>query len=306
MYNFDHKTIFITGGTGFVGKHLIRTLNEAGAVVICYGRSKEKIEQMFGSSVIATNTFLHDNIDYIIHAACPTESDVMANNPVEVIDAIYSLSKESLELAKRTGARIAFLSSMEVYDNLDGYLTEEQHGTFDLRRSRSSYPVGKQVAELLVNSYHNEYNVNTCIIRLAQLFGPGCSPKDTRFFNFIIKKCIKNEDIVLTTSGDKWHNSCFIDDAVFYILSLLCCPTNDTFNVVNETYCGSINSIANEIIRITGSTSRLVHDIKPDTMYRPDSKYKMSSERIIKMFPSHRMETFDKAIEKTMAYLREF
>ena len=290
-----NKTVFITGGTGFIGSNLIMTLLKQNATIICYGRSIEKIKDKFGDKVIATTVFNHTNVDYVIHAACPTESSNMANKPIEVIDAIYSLTKESLELTKRNNARYIFLSSMEVYDNLEGYIDENSLGTFDLSKSRTSYPIGKQLAENLVNSYHNEFDVNTCVIRLSQIFGPGVQFNDNRFFIFALRKCLLNEDIVLNTSGE---------DAVNLILELLTSNTNETYNITNEDYCMSINELCEKIIKITKSINKLTHDIIEKTDFRPDSKYKISGAKIQKMFPTYKMETFENAIRKTFDYLR--
>ena len=302
--NFKNKTVLITGGTGFIGSQLIKSLLAQNVNVICYGRSINKIKQKFGDTVIATDTFDRIKTDYIIHAACPTESKIMEHQPVEVIDAVYMLTKESLECAKRNTARYLFLSSMEVYDNLSGFVDETQQGSFDLTNSRSSYPVAKQLAELLVNSYKNEFGINTCILRLSQIFGPGVSFDDNRFFIFALKKCLFNKDIVLNTTGDKWHNSCYIVDAVNLILKILLSNTNETLNITNEDYCMSINELCNKMISLTKTKSILKHDIAEHTVFRPDSKYKISNEKIRKMFPTYKMETFEYAILATFDYLK--
>lgn len=304
--HLSNKNVFITGGTGFIGGGLIAALKSAGANVICYGRSLVKIAEKYGDQVIATDTFEHagDRIDYIIHAACPTASSELAAKPIEVIESVYNLTKCSLELARKTSARYIFLSSMEVYDGLNGDVHEDDIGKCDLSRSRSAYPMGKQFAELLVNSYHNEYNLDTVIVRLAQVFGPGATLNDSRFFNFIIKKCLLNEPIVLNTTGEKWHNSCFIEDAVFYILNLLSTDATGTFNVATTAYCNTINSLAESIIKILGSKSILEHELLAVTDFRPDFRYKISNEKIQQMFPEHQSETFASAIVKTADYFR--
>ena len=43
-----NKTVFITGGTGFIGTQIIKSLLEKQAKIICYGRNIEKIKQKFG------------------------------------------------------------------------------------------------------------------------------------------------------------------------------------------------------------------------------------------------------------------
>ena len=302
MINFSNKTVFITGGTGFIGSNLIMALLKQNATIICYGRSIEKIKGKFGDKIIATTDFNHTNIDYVIHAACPTQSNTLGNKPIEVIDTIYSLTKESLELAKRNDARYIFLSSMEVYDGLDGKLDETNNSAFNLSNNRSSYPVGKQLAELMVNSYHNEYDVNTCVIRLSNIFGPGLPYEDNRLFNYLIKCCIENKDIVLKSSGEKLHNSCYIYDAVNLIIELLKSNTNETYNITNEDYCLSINELAYKIINILNSKIKVIHDID-DKCFPPSSKHIISGAKIQKMFPTYKLETFENAIKNTANYL---
>ena len=303
MMNFLNKTVFITGGTGFIGTYMIMALLKQNATIICYGRNVSKIQEKFGDSVIAASDFNYTGIDYVIHAACPTQSSTLWQNPVEVIDTIYSLTKASLDMAKKNHARYIFLSSMEVYDGLDGKIDETNTASFNLSNSRTSYPLGKQTAELMVNSYHTEYGVDTCVLRLSNIFGPGLPYEDNRLFNYLIKCCIENRDVVLKTTGEKLHNSCYINDAVNLIIKLLQTATNETYNITNEDYCFSINDLAAKTIDILGSKSQVIHDID-DKYYPPASKHIISGEKLQKMFPTYKLETFENAIKNTAAYLR--
>ena len=298
------KTIFVTGGTGLIGRHLIKHFLSKNFNIICYGRSVEKIHDTFSDTVTAVTDFSCEHVDYIIHGACPTASATLKNEPVEVIGTIYSLTRNSLELAKRTGARYLFMSSMEVYDNLHGTVDETQSGTFALDNSRNSYPVAKQLAELLVNSYRNEYGVDTCIVRLAQIFGPGYSPDDNRFFVFALKQCLLGHDIVLQTDGSKWHNSCYIDDAVKLISNILLSGEHGTFNVTNEDYCMPINDLCRKIIEATGSNINIRHSISANTIFRPDSQYKISGDKVRNLFPTVQMTPLDTAIRQTYDYMK--
>ena len=295
-----NKTVFITGGTGFIGSQLIKELLKDNTKIICYGRSIEKIEQKFGTSVIATNSFDFKNVDYVIHAACPTDSAILKNNPTQVIDSIYSLTKQSLDFTRQHNARYIYLSSMEVYDGLDGYLTEDNVASFSPSISRNSYPIGKILSELLVNSYHKEYKLNTAIVRLSNIFGPGCDKESNKFFNYVIKQSLKNEDIVLKTTGNKIHNSCFIDDAVKQILLILNSTSNETFNITNEDYALTINEICDKIIKLSNSSSTVKHELE-DNIYPKDSKHIISGQKIKNLFTIKQTD-FENALLKTINY----
>ena len=301
--NIQNKIFFITGGTGFIGKALINTLLSKGAKIYCYGRSKSKIENTFGNYVIANTDFsVSEKIDYVIHAACPTDSAILKNNPTQVIDTIYSLTKQSLDFAKQYNARYIYLSSMEVYDGLDGYLTEDKVASFNPSVLRNSYPIGKILSELLVNSYHKENELNTSIVRLSNIFGPGCDKESNKFFNYVIKQSLKNEDIVLKTTGNKIHNSCFIDDAVNQILLILNSDFNETYNITNEDYALTINEICEKIIKLSNSSSTVKHELE-EGIYPKDSKHIISGQKIKELF-TFKQTDFKSALKLTIDYFK--
>lgn len=300
------RTVFITGGTGLIGSRLILWFLKNDFKVICYGRSVDKILRQFSGKVIPTTNFDHTGVDYVIHAACPTTSSMLKEQPVEVIDCIYTLTKQTLDLANRNSARYMYLSSMEVYGSSTGYVSEDQHGVFDLSVGRNSYPVAKQLAELLVNSYNSEFAVKTCIVRLSQIFGPGARRDDNRLFYFVLKQCLDNNDIVLKSPGRKWHNSCYIDDAVNLMQMLLTSDVTGTFNITNETYCMPINALCKRIIDIVGSNNAVQHDLGDLGEYPPESFYKVSGNKIRILFPDYKMTPFEQAIKETYNYLKSF
>ncbi|MDD7382230.1 MAG: NAD(P)-dependent oxidoreductase [Bacillales bacterium] len=304
--SLQNKTFFITGGTGFIGKTLIKSLLSKGAKIYCYGRSKSKIENIFGKTVIPMTEFpmkdFENKIDYVIHAACPTDSNLLNNFSTIAIDKIYSLTKQSLDFANIQKARYLYLSSMEVYDGLDGYLTEDNVASFSPSISRNSYPIGKIHSELLVNSYHKEYQLNTAIVRLSNIFGPGCDKESNKFFNYVIKQSLKNEDIVLKTTGNKIHNSCFIDDAINQILLILNSDSNETFNITNEDYTLTINEICDKIIKYSNSSSTVKHELE-EGIYPKDSKHIISGQKIKNLFTFKQID-FESALKLTIDYFK--
>ena len=302
----QNKTFFITGGTGFIGKALIKTLLSKGAKIYCYGRSKPKIENTFGKTVIPMTEFpmkdFKDKIDYVIHAACPTDSNLLNNFPSITIDKIYALTKQSLDFANAQKARYLYLSSMEVYDGLDGYLTEDNIASFNPSVPRNSYPIGKILSELIVNSYHKEHKLNTAIVRLSNIFGPSCDKESNKFFNYVIKQSLKNEDIVLKTTGNKIHNSCFIEDAINQILLILNSDFNETYNITNEDYALTINEICAKIIKLSNSSSTVKHELK-EGIYPKDSKHIISGQKIKNLF-TFKQTDFESALKLTIDYFK--
>lgn len=303
-----NKSVLLTGGTGFIGKNLIKKLLKQYKNIYCLTRNIEKAKLLLNDSIILINTIddIHDKLDYIIHAACPTESKILNEKPVEVLTDIFNLTKKTIDLALYNNARYCYLSSMEVYNGINGYVDENITNSFDLSNTRNSYPLGKQMSEFLINSYIKEYGLNACILRLSNIFGPGLSYDDNKFFNFVIRQCVENKNIILKSTGEKIHNSCFIDDAVYYITNILSSNFIGTLNITNENYIMSINEICHTIINILHKDLLVLHDIDKTGVYPKDSFTKISSKKLTTLFPNFIPTSFDLAVKKQYNYLSKF
>lgn len=124
-------------------------------------------------------------VDYIVHTAAVTTSKTMVSKPVETLLGSINGTDTMLRLARRTGASILYLSSMEAYGTIDDSgkkATEEELGYIDLSNVRSCYPESKRLCECLCRSYHEQYHVRAVSGRLAQTFGAGVMPQENRVF----------------------------------------------------------------------------------------------------------------------------
>lgn len=295
--------ILITGGTGFFGKHLISLLDNADYEILCYGRSREKIEKIFGDTVTAVDT-LNIDFDYIIHAACPTASDELSSKSVETISAIYDLTRDALEAAKRNKARMLFLSSMEVYGQIDGIVKEEDLGSICLDKPRSGYAEGKRLAELLCTCYREEYEVDVVVARLSQLFGPGSENKDNRFFNYALRCLAKNENIKLSTDGTNYHNSIYVEDAARICLAILLSGVHGTYNVTDPSNTMTIRDLCDRMIEIVGSDKRIEYVNGDCSKFRAESACVISNKKLLDVFPNVRYTAFEVSINKTYDYIK--
>ena len=124
---FNNKKIFITGATGLIGSILVKAMllkneiDKYNIKLVLLVRNIKKAKEMFGDtnieyveSNVETCPSI-DNIDYIIHAASPTKSKFLSENPVETIDTAVLGTKRILEIAKENNvSSMVYLSSMEV------------------------------------------------------------------------------------------------------------------------------------------------------------------------------------------------
>ena len=115
------KTVFVTGGTGLIGKTMVPVLQSLGAKVILLVRSEEKSRTLFGDTctyyigAVEAIPVVDDQIDYTIHMASPTSSSFFINNPVETMQTAIQGTKNILELAKQKKLRDLFISRQWKY-----------------------------------------------------------------------------------------------------------------------------------------------------------------------------------------------
>lgn len=231
----------------------------------------------------------YPNIDYIIHCAANTTSSYMVSNPVETANGIVIGTKCVLELAKEEQVKsIVYLSSMEVYGDIkctpESRSTEDMLGYIDIMKPRSSYPLGKRMAESYCAAYASEYGVPVKIARLAQVFGRGIKPDENRSFAQFARAAAEGRDIILKTEGKSINNSVSSEDAVDAIFFLLYNGENgQAYNVVNESNTMSIRDMAELVAKeLSGGRSKVVIDVEDSskTGYAADTGLYMSGEKL--------------------------
>ncbi len=301
-------TYLITGITGYIGGLVAKTLMQqeayrAGDIkVIGLVRNIQKATEAFAGWDCSNLTFvqmelsdvqkgmgqLQMPIDYVIHCAAVTTSSYMISNPVEVADGIVIGTKQLLDVARdKVVKSFVYISSMEVYGNVEEIgrtRKEEELGTVLLESARSCYPLAKRMAEHYCYSYYKEYGVPVKVARLAQTFGVGVHPDDSRVYMQFAKAAYEKKDIVLKTQGLSVGNYCAADDAVDAIFKIMTDGENgETYNVVNEENTMSIRQMA-ELVAAEIAGGDIAVQIEPEenskTGYAPDTTLRMSGEKL--------------------------
>lgn len=273
----------LTGVTGYIGSMLARELTGRGEAVTAIVREGSCLQPSIAAGVEIILADITDKAaisgitgayDYLIHCAAPTKSAYMISHPAEVTDSIVNGTYHMLELAERFALKsMVYLSSMEVYGQVDcsggRRITEEETGRIDVASVRSCYPLAKLMAENLCHSFHKEYGVPVKIARLAQTFGRGIRPDDTRIFAQFARAVKSGSDIVLHTRGSSMGNYCDIDDAVAAILFILFRGENSQcYNVVNEANTMTVRQMAQLVAdEIAGGGIRVRFDISAAQRY---------------------------------------
>lgn len=293
------KSILVTGSTGLIGSQLVRTLltrNDsfgAGIFLVLPVRNISKARAMFGdrADISFIQWSLGDtlcypfHVDFIVHAACGTSSASFLNTPATTIKEIVGGGESILSFAKSAGvSKVLFLSTMEVYGEVQGIATEENLGRLDPMIVRNSYPEAKRLVECLCSSYAAEFGVSAVVLRLAQTFGEGVCYDDMRVFADFGRHAIEGKDIVLLSDGLKRNGYLSVDDAVRAILcSLIFGQSGEAYNAVNEECYCSIKEMAEMVLSEFGAVGTCVRrefDTSREATFRKSSDLKLSSHKL--------------------------
>lgn len=295
----EGKKIVVTGATGLIGKTLVQELISNGGKVIAVVRNLDKAQSLFSSyknielvkNDLSSDTpiLVNPPIDHIVHAGCPTSSEYMRSHPVETIQTIINGTRKVLELAKERNVKsVVYLSSTEVYGTItdDTYaVTEDKVGPMELLNTRSSYPMGKRMAETLCYSYYKEYHVPVCIARLTQTFGSGVDiEEDNRVFAQFARSALRHEDIVLHTTGATRRMYLHTHDAVSAIICLMQKgKSGEAYNVANEDTYISIKEMAEFVRNHFAPTQKVIVKIQENTPYLSEIHLRMSTAKICQL-----------------------
>ncbi len=280
--DMKEKKILITGASGLIGRMLIMGLcviSKKYGLNLCifaYVRKDDKIREILADEIkkeyvriilgdVREEMKIHENVDYIIHGASMTASNMFIERPVEVIMTNILGTKSVMDLARmKKVSSIVFLSSMEAYGftEKENILAEDKMEYLNPLKVRSCYPESKRMAENLCVSYFEQYHVPVKIIRLAQTFGYGIDKSDKRVFAEFADCVREKRDIHLLTNGESKRMYLDTIDAVTAILTILLKGENGAaYNAANkETYC-SVKEMAELVAKnVAGGEIKVLFD----------------------------------------------
>ena len=264
------KRVLVTGGAGFLGSHLCRRLIADGDDVLCvdnlYSGTKDNLISLMGDPhfelVRHDVTFpLFVEVDAIYNLACPASPVHYQNDPVQTIKTCVHGAINMLGLAKRTRARILQASTSEIYGDPDVHpQTEDYWGHVNPIGPRACYDEAKRCAETLFFDYHRQHGIETKVARIFNTYGPRMHMNDGRVVSNFIVQALRGEDITIYGDGQQTRSFCYVDDLIEGFIRLMASPADVTgpINLGNPGETTMI-ALAEQIIDITGSSSKLVH-----------------------------------------------
>jgi len=262
------KRILVTGGGGFLGSHLCERLLGQGHEVVCvdnfFTGRRQNIIHLLSNPLFELLrhdvTFpLYVEVDEIYNLACPASPIHYQRDPVQTTKTSVHGAINMLGLAKRLKVKILQASTSEVYGDPTMHPQKEDYwGHVNPVGPRSCYDEGKRCAETLFFDYFRQHRLPIKVVRIFNTYGPRMHPNDGRVVSNFIIQALKNKPITLYGDGSQTRSFCYVDDLIDGMVRMMDTPDDFTgpVNLGNPNE-QTIKSLAETIIRLTGSKSKL-------------------------------------------------
>jgi UDP-glucuronate decarboxylase len=280
----QRRRVLVTGGAGFIGSHLCERLLQAGCDLLCadnfFTGTRRNIEHLLDHPRFELLrhdiTFpLYVEVDEIYNLACPASPVHYQWDPVQTTKTSVLGAINMLGLAKRLRGKILQASTSEVYGDPQVHPQQESYwGHVNPIGPRSCYDEGKRCAETLFFDYRRQHNLKIKVLRIFNTYGPRMQPNDGRVVSNFIVQALSNQQITIYGDGLQTRSFCFVDDLVSGMIGLMNTPDK----ITGPMNCGNpneftIRDLAEKVIALTGSRSRIVHRALPQDdprQRRPD------------------------------------
>ena len=272
--NYVKKRVLVTGGAGFLGSHLCERLLAQGSEVLCvdnfFTGRRSNVAHLLSNPefelIRHDITFpLYVEVDEIYNLACPASPIHYQFDPVQTTKTSVHGAINMLGLAKRVKAKILQASTSEVYGDPEVHPQREEYwGRVNPVGPRSCYDEGKRCAETLFFDYHRQHGLEIKVARIFNTYGPRMHPHDGRVVSNFIVQALAGEDITIYGDGSQTRSFCYVDDLIEGIIRLMGTEASFTgpVNIGNPEEC-TMRQLAELIVKLTGSKSRLVHRTLP-------------------------------------------
>jgi UDP-glucose 4-epimerase len=266
----EGKTIFITGGAGFIGSALISRLVGHNQIVVYDNLSRNALchttfhnhpnLKLIKADVLDFDCLRYamQGADVVVHCAAIAGIDTVLVSPTRTMTVNMVGSSNVLQAAAELSycERVVCFSTSEVFGT-EAFRSQENHRaiTGPCGEARWTYAVSKLAEEHLAIAYHRELGLPTTVVRPFNVYGPG-QVGDGAIRTFVIR-AIKGLPLEIHGDGTQIRAWCYVDDLIDGLLLAVTHPkaVGESFNIGNHRAVTTIYGLVNTVLRVLGSSS---------------------------------------------------
>ena len=239
------KKILVTGGSGFIGRHVVNSLlkRKYKVTLLDLVNPKRKDVRFVKGSILnkkLIKSLLKEN-KIVFHLAAQSDINKSTRDPSKTILINILGTKSLLEESKKSKVR-RFIFASTYYPSR--------------KNVRNIYSTSKNISELLIKNYNVLYGLNYTILKYPTAYGPGNRQVDA--ISIFVKKALNNSNIIIHGNGRQKRNYVHVQDiGEGSMLGLNKKLINKSFFLVSKKNT-SIIDVAKLIIKLTESKSKII------------------------------------------------
>lgn len=226
----------VTGGSGFIGSHVVDALKDAGydVTVLDYRVQPhrqdvgfENVDLMDLSSVLSATR----GAEHIFHLGAVSNVNYAYKYPVYTTALNVVGTANVLEAARiNGGARVYLASTVWVYNGSPNGGCLDESTPFYLDGAGHIYTSTKMASEMICHNYAQLYKVPFTVLRLGIPYGPRM--REELLIPIFIKKALNGEPLTISGKGQQYRNFIYVRDlADAHVLAMSQKAVNQTFNL---------------------------------------------------------------------------
>jgi UDP-glucose 4-epimerase len=298
--------VLVTGGSGFIGSHLVDKLLADGHEVVIF----DKEEPIYNSAASYFRGNILDlaglmqatkGVDYIYHLAAEANVDIILKTPVYSTQVNTIGTVNVLEAARENKCkRVIFASTDWVYGGVQVERVDEQTSLYPPAPDHI-YMAGKIASEMYLYNYYKLYGVNYTVMRFGIPFGPHARPATVTYM--FLAKAFKGEPVTIHGSGEQFRQFIYVEDlAEGCVACLKDKAANQIFNL-NGPEKVSVKRIAETIKKLL-----LDYEVKINCLPGREGDFKgrlVDSSKALELLGWRPKHSYEEAMRKYIPWFKE-
>ncbi len=302
--------ILVTGGAGFIGRHLVKRLEQNHMVVNmdkltyagdiqAFSEQKHPVKADICDTKSVRYLLHRYQIDAVVHAAAESHVDRSIAGPLAFTETNVTGTHIMLEEARKAGVtRFVQVSTDEVYGSLG------PSGSFHEQspvQPSSPYSASKAAADMLALAYQNTYGMQVMVTRCSNNYGPYQFPE--KLIPRMISCAMHNQPLPVYGDGLNIRDWLHVDDHCRAIeLVLMKGASGSVYNIGGSSEFTNLE-IVSEILRELGKPDSLISFV-PDRLGH-DRRYAVDASKIKRELGWQPAYSITKGLKETISWYRE-
>jgi UDP-glucose 4-epimerase len=217
------RRVLVTGGSGFIGSHVVDKLAEAGFEPRIFDLRHSRHHADGEVDTVIGDLFDHDALcaamedcEAVIHLAASADVGIVAEQPVDAERTNARGTLAVLEAARATGAHVLYGSTIWVYgESGEGMIAEDA----PLGLPPHLYTASKLAGEMYCSSYAELYDVPYTILRFGIPYGPRARP--AAVIPIFVSKALNGEPLTIAGDGMQTRRFVYVEDLAEGVVAAL-------------------------------------------------------------------------------------